>query len=275
MEALKTFKDNLFEKRVGGLRTEHVVSPSDTYNVNWDANEVRLGRMRGDSSSDPYATLYVDHVVSRLLDLKGDEASAALPLIDSTTITAKDIYASEDVYINGDSVSYRLAQAEKRLDQLGFKKAKGFSIQSITAREEFGFAWTSGTFGLYKLGNLTILNGIGNCRWESDLGLRMTLPLRISLPSGYSVDEWWPRHNPSTNEPYPSPFGGQTPDSFAVMGFGGTGSSFYVGANMRFDCSAGTIDFDIAIPTTGYTTGQLQLRGICWANGSLPTPIEV
>ena len=272
---METFKNNLFEKRVGGLRTEHAVSPSNAYNVNWGASEVRLGKMRVDSSSDPYATLYVDHVVSRLLELKGDEASADLTTITAEDIYASELYASEDVYINGSSVSNRLMQAEERLDQLGFKKAKGFDIQSITAREEFGFEWTSGTFGLYKLGNLTILNGIGNCRWESTLGTRTVLPLRISLPSGYSVDEWWPRHNPSTGDPYPSPFGGQTPDSFAVMGFGGTASSFYVGANMRFDCLAGTIDFEIAIPTTGYTTGQLQLRGICWANGSLPTPIEV
>lgn len=276
LNALERFKDNLFEKRIGGLRTEHVVSPSDAYKVYWDASEVHLGRMKGDLSSDPYATLYVnqlyvDNVASRLIELKGPGAKAVLPVIE----------VSEDVFINDSSVSDRLTQAEKRLDQLGFKKAKGFDIQSITERKTLGFEWTDGTFGLYKLGNLTILNGIGNFKWELRLTSNPTmLYFRISLPSEYSVDEWWPRRNPSTDKPYPSPFGGQTPDFSAVLVLGEANDSVYAGTNMRFDYSDRTIDFEIPIPfdaTVGYERieGQLRLQGICWANGSLPTPIEV
>lgn len=170
LKALEAFKNNLFEKRVGGLRTEHVVSPSDAYKVTWDASEVRLGRMRGDSSSDPYATLYVDHVVSRRLELKGDDASAALSYINTV-----DVYASGDVYIKGSSVSYRLAQAEKRLDQLGFKKGTAAYTRNGSA-----LLGTTSGIPITKIGKAALLTAS-----MATYNFNISGTIRLNIPEGF------------------------------------------------------------------------------------------
>ena len=212
MKALEAFKNNLFEKRVGGLRTEHVVSPSDAYKVTWDASEVRLGRMHGDSGSDPYATLYVDKVVSRRLELEGDEASAALPYINTV-----DVYASGDVYIKGSSVS-------KRLDQLGFRKAPSFGHGAVSQyrgslREAAGglgtqvypnytVGWSQfdyvsdatislgkpkNDFSLMRIGKIAIIQGSAWYKFKGYEGseppedCRHDLLLKVSIPEGFRM----------------------------------------------------------------------------------------
>ena len=48
--AMTSFKDNLFEKKVGGLRTSLNKGSEGVYNVEWNASRLDLGSIYGPGS---------------------------------------------------------------------------------------------------------------------------------------------------------------------------------------------------------------------------------
>ena len=103
----------------------------------------------------------IDSVSTNLTNLQGRFETQA----QTVGQISKDLDAAES----------NISSLESRLNQLGFKKAKDFVCDAsdgsrLTVSNYGGtmrnFRVTGGSLGLYRLGNIVILNGIVNVAWD-------------------------------------------------------------------------------------------------------------
>ena len=202
MEALKTFKENLFEKRVGGLSTSPTVSgDAHTYTVHWDAYSLDLGktlRYGTGQSDDVYCTFSVSNAFVDNLTFYANAGNHTL----------EDLFM--DVYWLGG-----------RLNALGFRKAPSFGYGAVsqyvgnyrkaingTAGEIYpdeSVGWSEfshldddnaqaypgfgklNDFSLMRIGKIAIVQGSAWYKFKGYLGNTENpeLLLKVSIPEGF------------------------------------------------------------------------------------------
>ena len=192
LEAMTSFKDNLYKKKVGGLRTSLATSGTD-YNVEWNASQVDLGRTleTAPTGIDAFCTLRVH-----------------------------DIYADALNFRVGQGTYSSAKELADRLDALGFRKAPSFGHGAVSQyvgdlsdaagglgaslypNYEVGwrqFEYVSDAtaflvepkndFSLMRIGKIAIVQGSAWYRFKDYSGYKPSpeLLLKVSIPEGFRM----------------------------------------------------------------------------------------
>lgn len=196
LKAMESFKNNLFEKKVGGLRTSLNASPKNTYRVEWNASHLDLGSIYGPGmNNDVYCTMQVHDIYADALHLCAG-SSSSYP-----------------------SVRDELDSLSSRLDALGFRKAPSFGHGAVSQYvgdyrkafegssalyPDYKVGW--GTFGyisnaqmfpsepkndfsLMRIGKIAIVRGSAWYRFKDYSGNTPSpeLLLKVSIPEGFRM----------------------------------------------------------------------------------------
>ena len=205
---------------------------------------------------------------------------------------------------------------ESRLDKLGFKKAKDFVCNSTNGSRLTVSNWggdmrnfrvTGGSLGLYRLGNVVILNGIVNVAWDSGKPMQFKLklfdgpnPNLIGTASGdvdYQVraKNWGVAiaNEFSASDPANSPFGATSADMVGSVNWDNDATNVYrlliepqPGEQVHVSGMGGPSQWapasyllmTPAVPRNSINAGsaQLQIRNCCWVNqNGLPSADSV
>lgn len=248
------------------------------------------------------------------LDARIDSVSADLANLQGRFETQAQTVGriSDDL----DTAEKDIDSLESRLSRLGFKKAKDFVCDAtdgsrLTVSNYGGdmrnFRVTGGSLGLYRLGNLVVLNGVVNVAWDSGKPLAFKLELfdgpNHSLVVGGSGDldykdraEGWGvaiKDRYSASDPAVSPFGGTSADMIGSVNWDGNTAYVYrlliepqPGEQMHAPGMGGPAQWapanfllmTPAMPRSSIYSGsaQIQIRNCCWANQhGLPGAEEV
>ena len=231
-------------------------------------------------------------ISSSLTDLQGRFNTQAATIGEIST----DLTAAES----------DISSLDSRLDKLGFKKAKDFVCDSthgsrLTVSNWGGdmrnFRVTGGSLGLYRLGNVVILNGIVNVAWDSGKPMQFKLELfdgpDHALVTGASGDwayrdraEAWGvaiTNKYSASDPANSPFGATSADMVGSVNWDNDATNVYrlliepqPGMQMHASGMGGAAQWapanfllmTPAVPrdSTNPGTAQIQIRNCCWVN---------
>lgn len=204
LEAMETFKNNLFEKKIGGLSTSLTAS-GDAYNVQWDASHFDLGKTihhGTGQSADAYCSLSVSDA-----------------FVDSLTFYANaGKHTLEGLYMDVYSLG-------SRLNALGFRKAPSFGHGAVSqyvgnlrnaagglgasVYPNYNVGWSrfeyvsdatafldtepKNDFSLLRIGKIAIVRGSAWYRFsgyvgtEPSSGYSPELLLRVSIPEGFRM----------------------------------------------------------------------------------------
>lgn len=199
LKAMESFKNNLFEKKVGGLRTSLNASPKNTYRVEWNASHLDLGSIYGPGmNNDVYCTMQVHDIYADALHLCAG-SSSSYP-----------------------SVRDELDSLSSRLDALGFRKAPSFGHGAVSQyvghyRDAFegssslypdaDVGWGEfshigdsdatmfpgegklNDFSLMRIGKIAIVRGSAWYRFKNYSGTTTSpeLLLKVSIPEGFRL----------------------------------------------------------------------------------------
>lgn len=196
--AMTSFKDNLFEKKVGGLRTSLNAGSDNVYSVEWNASRLNLGSIYGSGSDDAYCTMQVHDIYADSLHLHTGSAATF------------------------SSVRDEIDALSSRLDALGFRKAPSFGHGAVSQyvghyRDAFegssalypdaDVGWNefshladddAGTFPgegklndftLMRIGKIAIVQGSAWYRFKGYSGTTESpeLLLKVSIPEGFRM----------------------------------------------------------------------------------------
>ena len=201
LKAMETFKNNLFEKKIGGLSTSLTAS-GDAYNVQWDASHFDLGKTihhGTGQSADAYCSLSVSDA-----------------FVDSLTFYANaGKHTLEGLYMDVYSLG-------SRLNALGFRKAPSFghgAVSQYVGIYHHAFAGATGIypdesvgwsefshldddnaqaypgsgklndFTLMRIGKIAIVQGSAWYKFKGYLGNTASpeLLLKVSIPEGFRM----------------------------------------------------------------------------------------
>lgn len=196
--AMTSFKDNLFEKKVGGLRTSLNAGSDNVYSVEWNASRLNLGSIYGSGSDDAYCTMQVHDIYADSLHLHTGSAATF------------------------SSVRDEIDALSSRLDALGFRKAPSFGHGAVSQYvgdyrdafegsdvfypdEKVGWSEFShlsddnagrfpgegklNDFTLMRIGKIAIIQGSAWYRFKGYLGNTESpeLLLKVSIPEGFRM----------------------------------------------------------------------------------------
>lgn len=205
-----------------------------------------------------------------------------------------------------DTAEKDIDSLESRLSKLGFKKAGDFVCNSANGSRLTVSNWggdmrnfrvTGGSLGLYRLGNVVILNGIVNVAWESGKPLQFKLKLfdgpnpdligTAAGDEGYrSRAEAWGvaiANKYSASDPAVSPFGGTSADMVGSVNWDNDATNVYrlliepqPGEQVHVSGMGGASQWapasyllmTPAVPrdSTNGGSAQIQIRNCCWVN---------